>query len=164
MPLPARLFPGDEELGKRDDDHRPGGKKNPLGLVWQHKRISAAQGLHRRTLKRLLLGLLGLVAVYYFFKNMPTDVENHSHRPQYIPNTGKTGTQPPPESPPQSQTPGAKPAEKSVAPLHDFNGPIKFYELAATLHSVFSTSGSDLINPNVVCTLNSQRRVSAKFL
>src|SRR3954447_23475400 len=80
MPLPPRLFPGDEELGKRDDDHKPG-KKSNLGIPWQHRRLS--QGPHRRTLKRAALGFIALVALYYFFKNMPTDLENPSHRPQY---------------------------------------------------------------------------------
>jgi hypothetical protein len=151
MPLPPRLFPGDEELGKRDDDHKPGGAKNPLGLVWQHRRMGVTHGLHRRTLKRAALGILGLVVMYYFFKNMPTDVENRSYRPQY-----KADTRPSP-LPRAAAYPaiGKPPKQSDEAPLHNFNGPIKFYDLAGTLHTVHHTRGFELINTNVVCTVRS---------
>lgn len=143
MPLPPRMFPGDEELGKRDDDHKPGGKKNPLGLVWQGRRMAVAHGPPRRTLKRVGLGILALIAVYYFFKNMPTDLENPSRRPHYVPNTGSSTP---------SRTPTSQKAKGGAAEIpHDFSGPIKFYELAESLHSVENTRGMDPINPNVVC-------------
>lgn len=145
MPLPPRLFPGDEELGKRDDDHRPGGKKNPLGLAWQHRRMGVSHGPHKRTLKRIALGILALIALYYFFKNMPTDLENPSNRPHYIPNTGSA---PPAKRP--HPVPGSKPSKEDAPVLHDFNGPIKFYQLAHTLHSVYQTGGSALVNSNVL--------------
>lgn len=142
MPLPPRMFPGDEELGKKDDDHKPGGKKNPLGLVWQHRRMAVAHGPQRRTLKRAALGILAIVAIYYFFKNMPTDLENPSRRPHYMPNTGSPASTPPS---------GQKTKESAVNVPHDFSGPIKFYDLAESLHAVGNTRGMDLVNPNVVC-------------
>jgi hypothetical protein len=146
MPLP-RLFPGDEELGKKDDDHKRG-SKTPIGLVWHHRRIP--HGPHRRTLKRLALGILAFIVLYYFFKNMPTDLENPRQRPNYGFPSGPNA--PPPKSSPVRQDSGAKTSYEGTAEsvAHDFNGPIKFYHLASTLHAVSKTRGSDPINHNVV--------------
>lgn len=142
----ARLFPGDVELGKRDDDHKPG-SKTPLGIAWEHRRLP--HGPHRRSLKRIGLGLLGLIAVYYFFKNMPTDLENPRTRPSYGHHVG--GNAPVANSPSQ-YTPSNPAAGKAEEVRHDFNGPIKFYHLAATLHTVSKTGGGELINKNIVCS------------
>jgi hypothetical protein len=147
MPLPPLLFPGDEELGKKDDDHKRGGKTS-MWFAWQHRRIGHAP--HKRTLKRLGMGILAFIALYYFFKNMPTDLENPRQRPNYGFPTGPNA--PPPKSspnPPDSVSKlGREGTAESVA--HDFNGPIKFYHLASTLHAVSRTRGSDEINHNVV--------------
>jgi hypothetical protein len=145
MPPPPRLFPGDVELGKRDDDHKPGAK-SPLGLAWQRRRMP--HGPHRRHWRRIAMGLLALVALYYFFKNMPTDLENPRQRPNYAAPTGQTT--PPPRTITQNSNPRAS-QEMAEEPRHDFNGPIKFFHLAATLHAVSKMRGSDLINENVVC-------------
>lgn len=154
MPIPPRMFPGDEELGKKDDDHKPGGKKNPLGLVWQHRRMAVAHGPNRRMMKRVVLGILGLIAVYYFFKHMPTDVDNPSHRPHYIPNTGSPSAS---NAPPADQNTKVK--GKAADIPHDFSGPIKFYELAESLHSVGNTRGVDLVNSNVVCKASPRYKI-----
>jgi len=156
MPLPPRLFPGDEELGKKDDDHKPGmGLKSPLGLVWQHRRLP--HGPQRRNLKRLALAALAFIALYYFFKNMPTDLENPRQRPHY--SHPATGPAPVPAAeqralPPAAQGSGSKSAQHQAPeePLHNFNGPIKFYQLASSLHAVSHTRGAELTNRNVVCT------------
>jgi len=155
MPLPPRLFPGDEELGKRDDDHRPGtgiglGIKTPLGKVWQHRRMS--HGPHRRTMRRLALGALAIIGLYYFFINMPTDLENPRQRPHYSSQGGGAGSGTDLRTPPAAQGSRFKPAHDQDAqePLHNFNGPIKFYQLASSLHAVANTRGAELINQNVV--------------
>lgn len=151
MPLPPRLFPGDEELGKRDDDHKPG-TKSPLGIAWQHRRIP--HGPHRRNLKRVALGLVALICLYFFFKNMPTDLENPRPRPHYDhngPESGSAAGRPPPATQGSMQKPGLE--ESADTSLHHFNGPIKFYQLASTLHAVSKTKGSELVNRNVVCFL-----------
>lgn len=150
MPLPPRLFPGDVELGKRDDDHKPG-SKSQIGYAWQHRRIP--QGISRRSMKRIALGFLVLVALYYFVKNIPTDLKNPRIRPSYG-HQGDTNAPYPPSSHGHGSTKnlGSKPAAE--APRHDFNGPIKFYDLASTLHAVTRTGGSDLINKNVVRAAN----------
>lgn len=148
MPLPPRLFPGDEELGKRDDNHRPGGRKNALGLAWQHRRIPVVHGPHRRNLKRVALGMLGIICIYYFFKNMPTDLERPRQRPDF---SRPSSIGQPVKAPPQSSKSGKEADTKLL--LHDFNGPIKFYELASTLHAASRTRGAELINPNVVSAI-----------
>lgn len=148
--MSPRLFDGDEELGKRDDDHRPGGKKNPLGLAWQHRRIPVVHGPHRRTLKKMAWGILAFVALYYFFKNMPTDLEQPRARPNFArPSEELYMRQPARSSPPAYASKPSK-EETPPAPIHDFNGPIKFYELASSLHAVARAKGSELINANVV--------------
>jgi hypothetical protein len=153
MPLPPRLFPGDEELGKRDDDHKPG-KKSPLGIAWQHRRIP--HGPHRRNMKRVALGLVVLIGLYYFFKNMPTDLENPRPRPHYDHNPAKFGPEAGSRSPPsanQGSVQDARVEETAEASQHYFNGPIKFYQLASTLRAVSKTRGSEPVNRNVVCSL-----------
>ncbi|TVY42731.1 hypothetical protein LOCC1_G004104 [Lachnellula occidentalis] len=154
LPLPPRLFPGDEELGKRDDDHKPGmGLKTPLGMFWQHRRLS--HGPQRRNFKRIALGVLAFIALYYFFKKMPTDLENPRQRPSY----SRPGTAPAPVTdytnpkalPPTGQGSGSKTVTQAPEEsLHSFNGPIKFYQLASSLHAVSNTKGADLINQNVL--------------
>ncbi|CAG8977978.1 hypothetical protein HYALB_00001859 [Hymenoscyphus albidus] len=153
-----RFFPGDEELGKKDDEYKPG-MKSPLGLriIWQQRR-TPSHLRYRRTFKRLGLGLLALVALYYFFYNMPTDLGQPRPRPHYHPveDTTYLPTSVPDVTLPKE--PGKKPPSlpngskngpgKEV--WHDFSGPIKFYKLASTLKSVSGTRGSQLLNRNVL--------------
>lgn len=154
--MPPRLFPGDEELGKRDDDHRPGSRSGVgLGIAWQQRQIPHRP--HRRTLKKIALGMLAVIAFYYFFKNMPTDLENARKRPSYA-HSPNTKSRPPSNLQshpglPKNHNAAPKPGQKDTAevPQHDFNGPIKFYHLASSLHAVSRTRGSELINNNVVC-------------
>ena len=152
MPLPPRLFPGDEELGKKDDDHKPGAK-NPLGIAWQHRQIP--HGPHRRNMKRVALGFVVLIALYYFFKNMPKDLEQPRARPNFdhTQSSPSTDARPPP---PLNQGTMQKTGTEgtSAASQFYFNGPIKFYQLAATLHAVSKTRGSDRVNQNVVSLLD----------
>ena len=154
--MAPRLFVGDEELGKKDDEYRPG-MKSPLGLgaVWQQRRVSRLPP--RRTIKRLGLGLLGIIVLYYFFYNMPTDLGPPRQRPNYHTNSDPESHTVPTkvaDSKPQNVVkPGVSKHSSGKEPKtmpHDFNGPIKFYRLAVSLHAVSNTRGSELINRNVV--------------
>ncbi|KAF4610374.1 hypothetical protein G7Y89_g15744 [Cudoniella acicularis] len=150
MPLPPRLFAGDVELGKRDDDHKPG-TKSPLGLAWQQRRIP--HGPHRRTLKRLFLGMLAMVAIWHFIKNMPTDLKQPRPRPHYIPPSSGPVPQNELKKEPPSRAALAKQGNEGngeASLKRTFNGPIKFYKLAASLHAVQNTRGSELMNRNVL--------------
>jgi hypothetical protein len=150
MPLPPRLFSGDEELGKRDDDHRPG-RKRSLGMNWQQRQ--ASWGPHRRTIRRIALAIVALLALYYFFRNMPTDLENPRPRPHYDHSGSQryptqSSNQPAPVN--QGSSMGNQ-IEGQTEPQHDFNGPIKFYNLAASLQTGGRHKGSETSNRNVVC-------------
>lgn len=148
MALPPRLFPGDEELGKKYDDHQPG-SKGSLGAIWQHRRLG--HGPHRRTLKRLALGALAFITVFYFFRNMPTDMENPRVRPHYDHSSRDTTsgivTRPPPVK--HGSAPQSVHDETAVASRHYFNGPIRFHQLASTLREVSRAKGSDSMNRNI---------------
>jgi hypothetical protein len=146
MPLVPRLFPGDVELGKRDDDHKPGGKSQ-LGLAWQHRRIPNTP--LKRSMKKVALGVLALIALYYFFRNMPTDLETPRKRPNYV---HAAGPLTPLSKEPDSQATAPKGGQTNATdvPLHDYNGPIKFYNLASTLHDVLGTKGYQQDNSNVL--------------
>lgn len=151
-----RIFVGDEELGKRDDDHKPGSKRQ-LAVelpAWPYRRF-----LTRRNLKRMLLGLALVVGLYYFFKNMPTDLGPRSPRPNYgIPRAGGRNRSSPVKPVGGTNTPApdkiqTRPAEINGAEAeekHWFNGPIKFYKLAESLRAISPTTGLTEINRNVL--------------
>lgn len=153
MPLPPRLFHGDVELGKRDDDHQPGSKM-PLGLAWKHRRPH----VQRRSIKKIIIGLLVGIGLYYFYKNMPTDLQNPRQRPHYggVPaQAGSKGTSGSKASSPQlnpNRVSKTNDDESDEVVGHDFNGPIRFYQLAGTLHAMSKVKGSDPLNNNVVCS------------
>jgi hypothetical protein len=157
MPLPPRLFPGDEELGKRDDDHRPGTKR-PLGMAWQQRQV--LYGLHRRTIRRIALAIVALLALYFFFRNMPTDLQNPRPRPHYDHSASHrppmSGSKASPSVNQDSMPSNGRKGHTEQSP-HNFNGPIKFYELATTLRAAKRYRGSDVVNRNVV-------RLSDSFL
>jgi hypothetical protein len=146
MPLPPRLFPGDEELGKKDDDHKPG-VNSPLRISWRQWRLS--HGPHRRNMKRVALGLVILTCIYYIFKNMPTHLENPRPQPAYDHTSGQTRLAAGSWSlPPASQGSVRVHEEITEAEQHYFNGPINFYQLSSTLRAVSKTRGSELVNQN----------------
>ncbi|KAJ5945851.1 hypothetical protein N7454_002690, partial [Penicillium verhagenii] len=127
--LPAKMSHlKDEELGKKDDDHRfPPARSQSLSL----------SKLPRP--RRLILALIGLVLVYQFFKHMPTDLS--PARERYDP---RLRQQHPPPTPPNSEQPSAVPqldisSESGTQRSEDkgelYDGKIKLYELAKSLPS-----------------------------
>ena len=66
MPPPPRLYPAEEDLAKKDDDHKPGTRRF---MIWRQRTIPHVQ---RRLAKRVMVGAVALIALYFFFKNMPT--------------------------------------------------------------------------------------------
>ncbi|OBT68630.1 hypothetical protein VE03_01664 [Pseudogymnoascus sp. 23342-1-I1] len=139
----TRLFPGDEELGKRDDDHR---LRTKSITAWHYRRW-----LLRRNMKRIGLALLALIALYYFVKNIPTDLKPPSVRPSYdhspSPGGGMVGHRP--HAPPKTQPApaGDKPPGEEK---HWYNGPIKFFELATSLFAITKAKGGTDLNKNVI--------------
>ena len=169
--MAPRLFAGDEELGKRDDEYRPG-KRTSIGAwkLWQQKRIQ--HGPIRRSLKRLGMLILGLFAIYLFIHNIPTDLKPPRSRPSYNQNGPKKSH--PSRPPANSGTPGkasagahsgtSKHTKDKDEVAHDFSGPIKFYDLAVSLHAVAATQGAGAINRNVVSGSEAHSKVPSLII
>src|ERR1700728_4542937 len=138
MPHLPRLFPGDVELGKRDDDHKPGSKR-PLAATWFHHRIC-----WRRSYKKIAWGLVLLVGLYYFFQNMPTDLGPRTSRPNYDHTSATRGNNrwSNSQTGKSKETGGSTPSEMTdldetaARTKHWFNGPIKFYDLSSSLVAI----------------------------
>lgn len=150
MPPAPQLFPRDEELGKRDDDHRPG-RRGSRGAIWQQRQLP--RGPYRRTMKRIVVLALALIGLYFFFKNMPTDLKNPTARPRFDHSGGRysqsDNSRP---LPPTTQDPIPKNGREASTQVssHSFNGPIKFYELAVSLREASKKIGLGMTNRNVV--------------
>lgn len=98
-------------------------------------------------MKRLGIGLTVIVFFYYFFNNIPTDLEPPRGRPHHeLPVLGGLGDA-------RSQKPpGLAPEEHGTAGEgdHFFNGAIKFYKLASSLNKITNAQGSSSKNNNVL--------------
>ncbi|KAF9888712.1 hypothetical protein FE257_008470 [Aspergillus nanangensis] len=121
-----RPFMADEELGKKDDDH----KRRPE----QHWHSRAQQWRPRRS-RRLILGLLVLCFLYMFFKNMPTDLTPARERPEFAPTRQEAGAQWPRPIPPPDQGPPQRDQTGTDNNKDDYyyEGDLKFYSLGSTL-------------------------------
>jgi hypothetical protein len=154
----ASLFRSEEELGKKDDDHKPAVPS--MRSPW-----NAAAGGPRRKLKRLAI-VLGLAAlVYFFISNLPTDVPvRDRRRPVYRPETD--AKKPPAPGPmpklksdqtPLRPLPPYKPPPDTVPPPVAYNGPLLFQNLLPTLQGISGTAGSSTVNKNVLFAAASLR-------
>ena len=153
------LFLTDEELGKKDDDHnlpKPPSFRSP---PWAPARTSP-----RRSAKRLALACLAGFLVYLFIKNIPTDVPvRDRRRPVYDhieelptpfdPRLGSAGGGPPPPKIPPKQL------AKSTGD-GNYNGPIRFFNLATSLQAIAETKGGFMTNKNVLFAASSLQSVS----
>ncbi|KAI0152426.1 hypothetical protein F4776DRAFT_659353 [Hypoxylon sp. NC0597] len=142
------FFLSDEELGKKDDDHKPSKSSGALRQPNWHP----ARGPPRRSLKRIALVLVVATVVYLFIKNIPVlgpDARmrrpSYAYPPGHAPNVPKRPTYERPQ--PVQPKPNNRP---STTPERTFNGPVRFLELAPTLQAISGTRGSMLINRNVL--------------
>lgn len=124
--------------------------------------------------------VLGLIAVYLFVKNMPTDLQPIDQRlgiRRFTPGErvvgGGRGAAPwqQPQSREQyagmdREPVGAPPRpavlseEEQEARMHYYEGPIKFYRLARSLHAIAKTMGSRPQNRNVLFAASSLKSVA----
>jgi hypothetical protein len=146
----------EDELGKKDDDHRPT-KTSPIRAQW-----TAATGAPRRKLLKRLAIVLALAAfVYFFIRNLPTDLPvRDRRRPVYMPQLDKDEPRAP--APIPGAMPKLKPDHKPKRPLPPrppssdeppsagYSGPLKFEHLLPSLQAVYSTGGSSAVNRNVL--------------
>ncbi|KAH6856542.1 hypothetical protein B0I37DRAFT_412460 [Chaetomium sp. MPI-CAGE-AT-0009] len=154
------MFLTHEDLGKKDDDHRP------AKLPSIRPRWSATGAPRSKFLKRLAMVFALGVFVYLFISNLPTDLPVRDRRhPVYRggPEAGK------PHAPGPGRRPGAmpklydqKPQRSSPpppskappteleAPQPPYSGPLIFPKLSASLQGIYTTGGTSTINKNVL--------------
>lgn len=145
----------DPELGvaKKDDDLYSKGKASG---GWRAK--SSPRVLPRKTFKRLGLLVLLAVAVYVFIHNIPTDLgpQDAKRRPQYG-RSGAPGSGIWPSRDTGPVKPDPVPVYEAVGDhqgaavaVRDYDGPVRFLELAESLHAISETKGSAPVNRNVL--------------
>jgi hypothetical protein len=156
MPYHSRVLSKDEELGKRDDDFRP--KRSP----------SAYHAFNiLRWRKRRLFGLIaGLVLVYLFVTNPPADLRRvdgqrfgrpaalQPYASANIPGNSRSE----PTGPPPRTTDDEEKDDESEIQYYD--GPIKFYRLASSLHAITRTYGQRTANRNILFAASSLQSVA----
>jgi hypothetical protein len=153
MPYHSRVLSKDEELGKRDDDFRP-------------KRLHSAANVFNilRWRKRRLFGLLaGIVLIYLFVTNPPADLRRVDGRQHGQPaelgqyaGASTTSRREPTGPPPRPIID----AEDDEGEKRYYDGPIKFYKLAASLHAITRTMGQHNTNRNVLFAASSLKSVA----
>ncbi|MCJ1399724.1 hypothetical protein MMC11_002926 [Xylographa trunciseda] len=153
MPLPGRIFAGDEELGKKNDDHRPANGTIPIpALSWTRWKL--APKVRKR---RLIIGLMIGLVVYFFFKNIPTDLGPIAQRiDTRVPGQTFAGI-------PLPRIPSRKPPhpdDESDSEKRYYDGTIKFYSLGASLTGIARTMGYRERNKNVLFAAASLQSVS----
>ncbi|KAF2968421.1 hypothetical protein GQX73_g5151 [Xylaria multiplex] len=147
----------DEELGKKDDDHKPVNSAGPRRSTssWQPSRVPPP----RRSLKRVGLVLAIAVFIYLFVHNIPVLGPNdRMRRPVYPSSQGHLPSRPnypPPGAAMHPPNPAAQAQTQTQALAlnageRDFNGPIKFLNLAVSLQAISNTRGSQDKNRNVL--------------
>lgn len=148
----GRIFTGDEELGKKDDDHRPSNKSTSTSPSW-----IARKSVPTVRKRRIIYGICALLFLYVFVKNIPIDL---ALRPQYIdPKINQPGHLPIESADPPSNKP-KRPATPSDIDDHYYNGPIKFYKLASSLHAVARLGGQHDFNKNVLFAASNLKSAS----
>lgn len=149
----SRIYRSDEELGKRDDNYRPA--REPTS---RNSNIVPARW--RR--KRFLSLIVGVVLLYLFVKNIPTDlgsIDQRMGRPLRPDHVGRIDMAKPrgmlrPATQPIS-TPGQEPVGPPARPppsdgvssasagegQHYYSGPVRYYKLSSSLSQVIRIQG-----------------------
>jgi hypothetical protein len=147
------LFLSNEEMGKKDDDHRPT-KIPPIRHQWSTTRTPS-----RKTVRRVALAVLLGVVVYLFIANIPTDVPIRDHRhPFYVyPDPPADDDAPSRPKPKPMPMPKLEPIRKLEQPKADaspakgyYTGAVKFLNLRASLTAISGTNGALPANKNIL--------------
>lgn len=156
MSWPGRFFANDEELGKKNDDHRPNGRSSTPSAPWSVRKQGPA------VRKRRVIYLISAVLLLYLFvKNIPTDVGPHPRWADtrlYRGPQAERGSIPLSPAPPTRKPP--RPPQPSEAEEHYHDGPIKFYKLAVSLHAAARLGGQRESNKNVLFAAANLKSVS----
>lgn len=152
----------DPELGvvasaKKDDDlYIKGGKTSKPSAGWRSK--SAHRFPPRKTFKRLGILLLVAVAIYVFVHNIPTDIGPRDRRRPVYTHTTDAGLDQPASRPKASEPVDAERIPRATG---EYDGPLRFLELAESLQGISGTQGTQPINRNVLFTAGSLKSADA---
>ncbi|KAF2024569.1 hypothetical protein EK21DRAFT_104588 [Setomelanomma holmii] len=136
------MLPGDEELGKKDDDHRFAPARRSGWSIWNHT--------FRWRRRRILLVIAGLLLAYMLLSRFGA---NGSRYPLGIPSYDYSHAYDEPVEP-TGPPPGLQ-VPRGTTP-HTFDGHIRFYRLARTLRkSASQTNGYEKTNRNILFALSS---------
>lgn len=142
MSARSRLVSRDEELGKRDDDFKPRRSRSPSMLTvppwrWRKRRIVVVVAL--------------VVLIYVFVHNVPTGIEERMSAGYGQPDPyAAVARKEPSGAPPRDGS-----VEEDVESKHYYNGIVKFYKLASSLHKISRGMGNLVHNRNVLFAASS---------
>ena len=153
MPLLERIFTGNEELGKKDDDHRPR-NTTTLPSSWVPRLFGPA---FRR--RRVFYSLIALLIVYIFIENIPSDLAPDSRHGDTRA-LSRSATLRSSRHQKQSHSQPPRSSKPSKSEEHYYDGQIKFYNLAASLHAVARLSGHGGANKNVLFAASNLKSAS----
>jgi hypothetical protein len=137
------LLPTDEELGKKDDDHKPG--VHGRSPAWNWRKPKTPLRWRRR---RLLLAAMGIVFMYMLFSNMP-DLSDLG------PSSTDSASAQVYDVEPRGPPPMFNPPRDGSIPAREYNGLVRFYRLAASLNKASHTDGYYPSNRNVLFAVSS---------
>ncbi|KAH7130365.1 hypothetical protein B0J11DRAFT_523031 [Dendryphion nanum] len=146
--------PTDEELGKKDDDHKPGAT-SIRGGGGQGKVRNFFPSPHRWRRRRILLTVVGIYLVYLLWTSTPElsslfeKSGSNVITSAFTGGSSKTADKEPIGAPPGLHIP------PGGSTLNTFGGTIKFYRLAASLQSASHTHGYTTTNRNVLFAISS---------
>ncbi|KAF2020104.1 hypothetical protein BU24DRAFT_419678 [Aaosphaeria arxii CBS 175.79] len=145
--LGKTILPTDEELGKKDDDHKPGSW--PQTPTWAALKTPPLRW-RRRRIAFVLVGLYTFYMLHNYITELPIFQPNGSSYGlrQIVPMTNEDHNEAV-DREPTGVPPGLAVAKDAAAP-QVFSGPIKFYRLAASLHEASYTHGYSPLNRNIL--------------
>lgn len=157
------MLPGDEELGKKDDDHRYKPARRSGWAIWNHT--------FRWRRRRAILAVGGLFLVYYYFLYGTSDdygvaTEGYSRYPLGRPITSvyekPSADNNDDDDEPTGAPPGIHPPKHGEQAPHAYDGQIRFYRLATSLRASSSpTGGYEKTNRNIIFAMSSLKSAAA---
>ncbi|KAI9732374.1 MAG: hypothetical protein M1834_001582 [Cirrosporium novae-zelandiae] len=157
----ALFYDRDEELGKKDDDHHLH-SNNSRAPAW-----SRWTGPHRLRRKRVLWMILGIGILYYLLVVTLPIIVNLTEGTRYPysqpSDLGSSWNSPKPHIPGMIEPPKGPPPKDAAAQdlgKHYYNGQIKFYELASSLHGISRSRGIYEANRNVLFAASNLKSAS----
>jgi hypothetical protein len=156
--LGKTMLPGDEELGKKDDDHNFKPARRSGWSIWNHT--------FRWRRRRILLAIVGLFVVYYFFLGTGHVYDfDETIEARYPIGRPITPTYEKPsaydDGEPTGPPPGIQKPKAGEHMPHTYDGQIRFFRLAKTLRpSASETSGYERTNRNILFAMSDLKSAS----